>query len=163
MPAVLAVAAIATTAYGAVEQNKAARNAASVDNATAAYNAKYDEAQAAQLDMNEQQNIKTARQDDAVYLSREAASYASAGVLATSGSALDAQVMNAGRMEQKIQQSWVDTQQREAGLYSKAKVGILEGAAAAQADKAQGTLALINGGARISGMAFSAYQDGVFS
>lgn len=163
MPAVLAVAAIGATAYGAYEQNRAAKKAAAVDTATATYNAKYDQTLAAQLDLDTQQNIRVERVEDATYLSREAASYASAGVLANTGSAMDAQILNAGRMEQKIQQQWVNSNQQQQKYYAAANVGVLEGQARASADRMSGNLALINGGVKIASQAYGDYRSGVFS
>lgn len=155
-------ASLGATAYSAYAQNKASGNAAQVDTATANYNAKYDLAVADQLDLDTQQNIRTERQDDSVYLSREAASYASAGVLATTGSPLHAQITNAGRMEQKIQQQYVNSQQKQQSYASAAKVGQLEGSAQADADRQRGTLALVDGGAKIAGSLYGGYQSGVF-
>lgn len=163
MPAALIVTSIAATAYGAYEGYQSSKQAAAVDNATASYNAKYDQSMAKQLDLDTQQNIRTERQDDAVYLSREAASYASAGVLGTSGSPLHAQITNAGRMEQHIQQEWVNSQQKQQQYAAAANVGQLEGSARASADRASGSLALINGGAKMAGQIFNGYQSGVFS
>ncbi len=163
MPVVIAVASLAITAYSAIEQHQAARNAAKVDTATASYNAKYDESMAAQLDQDTQHNIDTQRQNDAVYLSRQAASYASAGVLATTGSALDAQITNTGRMEQQIQQQWVDSQQKQASYYSHAKAGMAYGEAQAESDRMTGSIALINGAAKMSSMAYGDYETGMFS
>ena len=160
MPVALLAVAAGATVYSAIEQKKAADNAAQVDTATADYNARYDQSLAVQLDEDTQQNIRTARQNDEVYLSRQAASYASAGVLATSGSALDAQITNAGRMEQQIQQQWVNSQQKQASYYSQAAVGVASGAAAAQSDRMQGSIALINGGASIARQAFSFVSAG---
>ena len=162
MPAALAVVAIGATVYGAVESKEAADNAAQVDTATAAYNAKYDDAMAAQLDEDTQQNITTERQNDAVYLSRQDASYASAGVLSTTGSALDTQITNAGQMEQRVQQQWVNSNQQQESYYSQAAAGVAYGAAEAQSDRMTGSIALINGGAKIAGMAYGDYQSGVF-
>ena len=161
--AAVAVGSAAATTYGAIEQNKAARNAAEVDQATAAYNARYDDAMAAQLDKDTQANITTERQNDAVYLSKQEASYASAGVLATSGSALHTQITNAGRMEQQIQQEWVNSQQKQAQYDSAAAVGQLEGQAQASADRLSGSIALINGAGRVASQLGSAYMSGVFS
>ena len=155
-------ASAAMTAVSAAGQNKAARNAAEVDEAVAQHNAAVDRVEAAQIDLDTQENIRTQRQEDAVYLSRQAASYAASGVLAGSGSALHTQVTNAGRMEQRIQQEWVNSQQKEAQLYSNAAVGIAEGEAQASADRMKGTLALIDGGAKIAGMGFAAYSAGMF-
>lgn len=163
MPLALAVVAIGTTVYGAVQANKASRAAAQVDTATAEYNAKYDEAMSAQLALDTNQNIKTERKENAVYLSKQHVSYASAGVLANTGSALDAQLINAGRLEQHIQQTWVDMNQKQQQYASAAKVGRLEGSARATADRAQGTIALINGAASVSRQLFGAYQSGMFS
>ena len=157
------VVSVGATAYGSIQQKKAAKSAASVDTATADYNARYDRAMAAQLDLDTQQNIRTERNEDAVYLSREQASYAASGVLANTGSALDAQILNAGRMEQKIQQQWVSSNQQEQKYYAAANVGILEGNARASADRMSGNLALINGGTKIAGQLYGGYQSGVFS
>ena len=88
--------------------------------------------------------------------------YASAGVLATSGSALDAQITNAGRMEQQIQQQWVNAQQKEEQYYAAADAGLAAGAAQASADRLSGSIALINGVSQIAGMAASGYQKGMF-
>jgi hypothetical protein len=163
MPAALAVVAIAGTAYGAYEQKRAADNAAAVDTATANYNAKYDTALAEQLDLDTQQNIDTERKENATYISREAASYASAGVLSDTGSALHAQITNAGRLEQKIQQEWVNSQQQQEQYYSQAKVGQLAGQAQASADRLTGSLALINGASTLAGMGMKDYQSGIFN
>ena len=160
--AALAAVSIAAIGYGAYESKKGADAAAQVDSQTAAYNARYDAAMADQLDLDTQQNIRTERQNDAVYLSRQSVGYASAGVLATSGSALDAQITNAGRMEQQIQQQWVNAQQKEEQYYAEAEVGIAAGAAQAQAERLSGSIALINGISQIAGMAASDYQKGMF-
>jgi hypothetical protein len=163
MPLALAAVAVAGTAYSAYSSYEGSKNAASVDNATAKYNAAYDESLAAQLDLDTLQNVRTARQNNDVYLSKEAASYASAGVLATSGSALHAQITNAGKFEQQIQQQYVNSQQQQQGYYSKAQVGILAGQAQASADRLSGSIALINGAAKIAGSLAGNYNAGMFS
>ncbi len=154
---------MAATAYGAYKQHQAAKNAASVDTATGDYNAKVDIAQAEQLQLDTIQNIQTQRQNDAVYLSQQHAAYASAGVLANSGSPLAAQITNAGRMEMQLQQEYTNSQQRQKQLYSSASIGRLEGEARASADRAQGTIALINGGSNLAGQFYQGYNSGVFS
>ena len=159
---VVAVAGLALTAYAMYESNQASKKAQQVDTATAAYNAKYDRAMAAQSDLDTQQKIRYIRQSDEVYLSRQAASYASAGVLANTGSALDAQITTAGRFEQQIQQQWVSEQQKEAAYYSHAQAGIMYGAAQAESDRMSGNIALINGATQMSRMAFQDYESGVF-
>ncbi len=156
-------ASLAATGYSMYAQNKAAKNAAGVDNAVADYNARTDEAMARQLDLDTLQNIRTERAEDTVYLSKQAASYAAAGVLATTGSPLAAQITNAGRMEQQLQQQYVDSQQKQAQYRSAGRVGQLEGQAQASADRLGGTLALINGASRMAGSAFNMYQSGTFS
>jgi hypothetical protein len=163
MPLALAATAVVAQGVASYGQYRASRQAAAVDMATANYNANVDKAQAAQLDKNTLENIRMERQGNEEYLSRQAASYASAGVLATSGSALEAQITNAGLLEQKIQQQYVDSQQRQQQYYAQAAVGLAEGQAQAQADKLAGNLALINGGAKIAGTLFAAGESGAFS
>ena len=163
MPLALGIAGLAFTAYGAVKQNQSAKNAAEVDTATADYNAKYDEAMAAQIDLDTQANIRTQRDEAAAYLSKQQVSYASAGVLANTGSALDAQITNVGRIEQRLQQQWVNMNQQKQAYASAARVGRLEGAARAESDRASGTLALINGGASLARQTYGMYDSGVFS
>lgn len=157
-----AVLSVGLTAYGGIESKNAADNAAQVDTATAAYNDKYDISLAQQLDEDTQANITTERQEDNVYLSRQAASYAGAGVLATTGSALDSQITNAGRFEQRIQQQWVNSQQKQESYYSQGAVGIAAGAAQAESDRMTGSIALINAGAKIASTVASDYEGGVF-
>ncbi len=163
MAVAMAAVSLAMTAYGAYKQHQAAKDAASVDTAIGDYNAKVDIAQAEQLQLDTLQNIQTQRENNAVYLSQQHAAYASAGVLADSGSPLAAQITNAGRMEMQLQQEYANSQQRQKQLYSSASIGRLEGYARAESDKAQGTIALINGGANLAGQFYSAYNNGTFS
>jgi len=163
LPAIFAGASAAATGVAAYGQYRASKSAAAVDQAAAQYNANVDRAQAAQLDANTLQNIRKERAANQQYLSRQAASYASAGVLATSGSALEAQITNAGLLEQRIQQQYVDSQQRQQQLHAKAAIGIAEGQAQSQADRLSGTLSLINGGAKIAGTLFAAQASGAFN
>jgi hypothetical protein len=152
-----------TTFYGMQQQKKAANQAAQVDTDVADYNARYDLAAAAQLDYNTQGNIRTMRDEANVYMSRQDASYASAGVLSTTGSALASRIANAGRFEQKAQQEWLDSQQKQQSYASAALVGRLEGSEKASSDRMQGTIAQINGWAKIASTVGGAYANGTFS
>ena len=163
MPLALIGIAAATTVYGAIQSNKSARNAAKVDTATAEYNARYDEALSKQLDLDTQKNIETERKENAIYLSKQEASYASAGVLSNTGSALDAQLTNVGIMQQRIQQEQVDLGQKQQQYASSATVGRLEGAARASSDRAMGNIALINGAGKLASLGYNAYSSGVFA
>lgn len=159
----LGAASLALTAYGMVQQKDAADSAAQVDNATAAFNAKLDAENAQQINLDSLQNIDTMRQDESTYISREEAGYASAGVLATSGSPLHAQITNVGRFTQAIQQQYADAQIKQNNLYEAAKVGVAEGGAQASADQIGGSIALLNGSSRLVGQAYTDYRSGVFS
>lgn len=163
MPLALLVVAAGSAVYSAVESHKAASRAAQVDTATANYNARFDEAMSKQLDLDTQQNIKTERAENSIYLSKQHASYAAAGVQAGTGSALDAQLTNIGVMEQKIQQEQVNVGQKQQQYASSARIGRLEGSARASADQAQGRIALINGVGSLARMSYGAYSSGVFS
>ena len=159
----VAGAALETSVVTGVMGYESGKNAASVNKATADYNNKYDIAAAEQLDADTLANITTERQNNAVYLSREAASYASAGVLATSGSALHAQIINAGKMEQQIQQQYVNSQQKQASYYSQGKAGVAYGLAQSESDRMSGSIALINGLGKAASLGYSDYDNGVFS
>jgi len=163
LPAIFAGASAVATGISAYGQYKASKNAAAVDMASAQYNANVDKAQAQQLDANTIQNLRMERAENDQYLSRQAATYANAGVLATSGSALDAQITNAGLLEHRIQQAYVDSQQKQQQYYAQAAIGLAEGKAQAEADLARGRMALIDGGAKIAGTLFAAGMGGAFS
>jgi len=163
LPAIFAGASAVATGVGAYGQYRASKSAAAVDMATAEHNANVDKAQAAQLDSNTLQNIRTERTENQIYLSRQAATYANAGVLATSGSALHAQITNAGLLEQRIQQQYVDSQQKQQQLYAQAAITRAEGMAQADADRMAGRAALFDGGARIAGTLFAAGMGGAFN
>ena len=162
LPAIFAAGSAVATGISAVSQNKADRKAADVAMATADHNANVDKAQATQLDLNTLENVRTERAQNEIYLSRQAATYANAGVLATSGSALHAQITDAGLMEQRIQQQYVDSQQKQQQLYSQAAITRAEGMAQAEADRAAGRQALFDGGAKIAGTLFAAGMGGAF-
>lgn len=157
-----AVVSVGLSAYGMSVAGDAADEAAANARAVAGYNAQVDKTKAQQIDLDTQANIQTERQNDKVYLSRGAASYASSGVLGTTGSPLGAQIVTAGRLEQRIQQQYTNSQQQQKELYAQASEGIATGNAQASYDETQGTIAQIDGGSKIAGTVFSAYQSGVF-
>lgn len=157
----LGIASVGLTAYGAYETSQADKQAASIDTSTASFNNRVDIAQAEQIDQNTIANIDLERQDANTYLSREAAGFAAAGVIATTGSALHSQLTNVARFTQSEQQRYVDAQAQEQNLYLAGKEGVALGAAQASADTASGNLALINGAAKVAGAAYGDYQSGV--
>lgn len=152
-----------TAVYGAISSRNASRGAAAVDRASGVLNQRYDQALAQQLDLDTQENIRTMRQEEGGYLSRQHVAYATAGVLANTGSALMTQIVNAGRFEKQVQQRWNESTRQQEQYYSEGIAGRLSGEARAVSDTKAGTLALINGGAHLAGLAFSSYRSGVFS
>ncbi len=159
--AVEAIAA-AGAVYSAVEANRASRSAAATSIATADYNARVDRADAAQIDLDARANIEAMRKDASVYMSRQAASYAGAGVSADSGSPLAVQAVTAGRFVMRQQQAYLEAEAKQRRYYSAAKAGIAESAAQAEAYRMQGTAALLNGAGRVASMVGGAYQSGMF-
>ena len=146
----------------------AAGQAADLALATSQHNAAIDISQAKQLDLDTIQNIRTERAQDAVYMSRQASSYASAGVL-SSGSPLAVQATTAGRLEQGIQQAYVSSQQKQQQMYAAAKVGQLYGGAQAQAYRTEGDILRaqnvtnqLQGGANILSTAAGGIKSGAF-
>ena len=65
-------------------------------------------------------------------------------------------------MEQRIQQQYVDSQQKQQQLYSQAAITRAEGMAQAEADRAAGRQALFDGGAKIAGTLCAAGMGGAF-
>lgn len=157
-----AVLAVGLTGYSMYKQHQAAGAAAQVDQATAAHNAKVDEAMADQLDLDTIENIRTQRREGKAFLSREEASYAAAGVIATSGSPMHAMITSAGRMEKEVQQQYQDSQIQQAKYRADARIGRLSGEARATSDRAAGTIALLNGGASIASQIYGGYKSGAF-
>ena len=145
-----------------VSQARSGRQSAALAEATAQHNAQIDIAQAQQLDLDTKANIRTMRAEDAVYTSRQKTAYAAAGVL-SSGSPLAVEATTVGRMEQRVQQAWVNSQQKQQELYSAAKVGQLYGRAQADAIRTQTTSAMLSGGAHLLSTAAGAYQSGALS
>lgn len=146
----------------------AAGQAADLALATSQHNAAIDISQAKQLDLDTVQNIRTERAQDAVYMSRQASSYASAGVL-SSGSPLAVQATTAGRLEQGVQQAYVNSQQKQQQMYAAAKVGQLYGSAQAQAYRTEGDILRtqnlanqLTGGAHLLSTAAMGYKTGAF-
>lgn len=147
----------------------AAGQAADLALATSQHNAAIDISQAKQLDLDTVQNIRTERAQDAVYMSRQASSYASAGVL-SSGSPLAVQATTAGRLEQGIQQAYVNSQQKQQQMYAAAKVGQLYGSAQAQAYRTEGDILRtqnlanqLTGGAHLLSTAAGGFKSGAFN
>ena len=168
MPVVAAIpyvvaAAATTVVYSTVEQKRAANAAAATDTAVAGYNAKVDLADADQIDMDTQANLASMRKDASVYLSRQAAAYAGAGVRTDTGSPLVVQAATAGRFAMQQQQLYTNAQAKEQRLASSAKAGIAEGQAAADSAHMQGVAAVLNGAGKVASQLGGAYNQGLFS
>ena len=161
--AAVAVIEVAATVASAAEQKSAAGQAANVATQTAAYNAKVDQADAAQIDADTIQNIDNERQDAAVYMSKQASAYVASGIVANSGSALAVQVATAGKFAQREQQQYADAQAKEENLASQAQAGVAYGAAQADADHMEGLAAIIGGAGKVATEVGGAYSGGAFS
>ncbi len=144
------------------KQNAAAKKAGKLALDTATYNANIDIAQAQQMDLDTNANIRSTRAEDKVYVSRQKTAYAAAGVL-SSGSPLSVEATTVGRFEQRVQQEYTNSQQRQQQLYGAAKQGIQYGEAQASAIKTQNDAAMLAGGAKLLSTAAGAYNSGMFA
>lgn len=160
--AVMAVASVAMQGYSMVQQNKASKASARTAQDVAAYNARVDMADAKQIELDATANTRAQRQDATVYLSRQKAAYASAGVL-SSGSPLDAEVTTAGALEQRIQQSRSDAMREVSKREASARVGVLYGNAQADAIRRQNSVDMLRGGVGILQTVGNAYSAGAFA
>jgi hypothetical protein len=156
------VASVAGQGYSMYETNKAGKQAAGVALSVGQYNARVDENQAKQLELDADANIANARRSAAIYTSRQRAAYASSGVL-SSGSPLAVEATTAGRFEQQIQQMKVNTGQEAAKARAAGSVGILYAQAQADAIRTQTESALVRGGVGILSTVSGAYGSGQFS
>ena len=181
--ALVAVSAAATVAQTVVSVNaansaardsKSAANQAAADTqAVAGYNARVDRANEEQVALDSKANIDAMRKDASVYLSRQRASFAGAGVMADSGSPLAVQVATAGQLALREQQAHTAANAEMQRIESSAKAGIasgdsqaaaykIEGDARARAYHAEATGAILGGAAKLFGTAAGAYNAGMF-
>jgi len=160
---IIAAVSVAGEVAATAEQKKATDSAANTAKQTAQYNANLDKSEANQLDIDAQANIQAMRRDAAGYMSRQASSYARAGVIANTGSALAVQATTAGRFAMQEQNSWLKAQAKEQGLASAGAAGIAEGAAQADQDHLEGIADVMNGASKVAGTIASAYAGGAFN
>lgn len=185
MPMALAVTALVATGVSAVQSYNASRSAASdaqnaansaaaTTQATADYNARVDRANEEQLSVDSAANIDAMRRDAKVYLSRQTAAYAGAGVSVDSGSPLAVRVSTAGQLALRESEAHRETNARLQGMESAAKAGVAEAQSQADAIRIQGqaqsdsyhragSAALLNGASRMLSSGYGAYQNGAFS
>lgn len=156
-----AVAAGATV-YSTVQQKRAADAAARNSSAIGGYNAKVNQQESDQIDLNARENVRILRKDAATFMSRQASTYARAGVVANSGSALAVQVATAGRTAIQQQQLWTDAQARENRLASASIAGIYDAGAKADAYHSAGTAAVMGGAAKLATQIGGAAEAGYF-
>jgi len=160
MPAVAIVGLVVSVAAMGM-QAEAARDAKQLAKKTGNQNQAVDEASAKQLELNQTQNIRNERADNSVYISKQQAAYASSGVL-SSGSQLDVEATTAGKMEQSIQQEWIDTNVKANNIRQQGQYGKDASEAQASAIQTQSNINMLKGGAQIASQVGSAYQSGTF-
>lgn len=163
VPALALIASVGSAVYSANLQRKAANAQAATATAVADYNARVDLAQSEQTDLDARANIAAMRRDASVYMSRQTAAFAAAGVRADSGSPLAVRAATAGRLAMREQQAYTDSQAKQQRLAAAAKAGRAEGQAAADGYHMQATAAVLNGAGRVASQLGGAYQSGMFS
>ena len=160
--AIATVASMAMQAGSMSIQNQANKQSEATALWTAKHNAAIDIEQAQQLDMDTLQNIRASRADDKVYLSHQATAYAASGVL-MSGSPLSVMATTAGKLEQRNQQMYVNSEHKQQEMYSAAQAGLAYGQASAQATSIQNDAQMLSGGAHLLSTAANTYQSGGFN
>jgi len=129
---------------------------------TGAHNKDVDYAAASQLETNTEANLRTERQDADIYISKQQAAYAASGVL-SSGSALDVEAQTAGKLEQGIQQKWIDSQVQANAMRTQGNYGQMYMQNQADSIAIQNNINQMKGMSQIASQASSAYQSGTFS
>jgi hypothetical protein len=153
---------MAMQAYSMYEQNKAAGMSADLARSVAQHNAALDIQEAKQIELDTGENIRALRAEDEVYVSRQQTAYAANGVL-SSGSPLAVEASTVGRMEQRIQQMYTNSQLEQQKRYESAKVGVRYGEAKAAAIKTENFAAMLKSGANLLSSAYGGYSSGMFA
>ena len=145
------------------QQAQASRDAARLAQKTGAQNRAVDEAAASQLETNTAANLRREREDNTAYISKQQTAYAASGVLANTGSPLDGEAITAGKLEQGVQQRWIDTQVQANNIRTQGKYGQMYMQGQADAAALQGNISTLKGGAQLASQAYGAYQSGAFN
>lgn len=151
MPVPLIIAGVATVASAGMQAVAASKKASAVARA-ADYNAKVDIANAQQLQMDAEANVRRQRQENQDYLSKIRVAYAASGVLSDTGTPMQVLGTTAARQEQDIQQYWTGVNQKTDRYYASALEGVAEGHDAASAYHLEGAADIIKGIGSIAGM-----------
>lgn len=155
VPLIMGLVGSGMQAYGQQQQAAAARQ-------VAAYNAGMDEAEAKQVDLDSQENIRQTRKAGQIYLSRQQAAYAAAGVTNT-GSALSVMATTAGRYEQQAQQQFRNASAQQNKYHAQAQMGLYNGKIQSDALKLQSYATILSGVAKAAGSYGSGVDSGAFS
>lgn len=162
VPAIIGVVSLVAQGVGMAQQNKANNASANLATSTAAYNARVDRAQEAQIEEDSTANTRLAREQEAIYTSRQRTAYAASGVLNT-GSALAVQVETRARMEQQTLQDHSNAMREAARQESAAQQGIAYGAAQASAIRTNNSISMLKGGVNMLSSAEGLYKSGAFT
>ena len=160
MPAI-PIIALAATAVSAGLAAKSSVQAANTSKATAAYNARVDEEQAKQVEINSRENMQKQASANEIYLSRQKSAIAANGLLAA-GSPLDLLAESASELQSNLGDMGQEESVERSRLFSSAGAGLMEGAAQASAYQMQGATSLLSGVGSIGSMGMQAYQAGYF-
>jgi hypothetical protein len=185
MPLALAAGSLVVAGVSAVQSynsanraasdaQSAANSAAATTQATADYNARVDRANEEQLAVDSAANIDAMRKDAKVYLSRQTAAFAGAGVSVDSGSPLAVRVSTAGQLALREAEAHRQANARIEGIESGARAGFAEAQSQADAYRIEGqaqadsyhraaSAALLSGASRMLSAGAGLYQAGAFS
>lgn len=163
VPALALAASVGSAVYSANLQRKAANNAAANATAVADYNGRVDLAAAQQADLDARANIAAMRRDASVYMSRQTAAFAAAGIRPDTGSPLALRAATAGRLAMREQQAYTNSEAQQRRLQSAARAGRAEGAAASEGYRGQATAAVLSGAGRVASLLGQGYNAGVFT
>lgn len=157
MPA-LAVASLAVSAVGAGVSYYGSQQQAKATKQVAAYNAKVQENEAIQQDMEMREQISRTRRENKRLLASQRAGVAASGI-ELSGSPLEVLGANAASLELRAQDM---ARQATLGVMrgkTQAKATIWEGAQQAKGIRTQAAGTLLSDAGRIAGSAYSAYDS----
>lgn len=153
---------LALTAASMGQQAQASREAGKLALKVGAQNRAVDDAAAAQLETNTAANLRREKEENAAYISKQQTAYAASGVLANTGSPLDVEATTAGRLEQGIQQKWIDSQVQAGNIRRQGQYGQMYMQGQADSAALQANISTMKGGAQLASQAYGAYESGAF-
>jgi hypothetical protein len=158
----LAVASLVGTGVGTIAQYQGQKRMAKTTRTVAAYNARVQENEAIQADLEAREGIRRQRVADRAFAGDVRTRVAASGVT-TAGSPLEVMVNNATAMELRIQDEARRAESARRAGGARAQATRYEGAQIAKGYDISAFGTIMSGAAKLAGAGYNFYDSGAFS